>query len=113
MVSSIITTLAVAEGGMPSTDTLMVCPLGDTTSTGVDVGSRIDLVTIFLVEEDEREEDFPRPGLSSISLRRSLSLSLRPFLCLDFDLSQPEPEESEPTKDRDKDLRRDSQILTE
>jgi hypothetical protein len=66
------------------------------------------LVTIFLVEED-----FLRPGLSSVSLRRSLSLSLQPFLCLDFDLSRPEPEESEPTKDIDKDLRRDSQILTE
>jgi hypothetical protein len=33
----------------------MVCPVGDTTSTGVDVGSRKDLVTIFL-EEDERED---------------------------------------------------------
>jgi hypothetical protein len=33
----------------------MVCPLGDTTSIGVDVGYRIDLVTIFL-EEDERED---------------------------------------------------------
>jgi hypothetical protein len=44
---------------MPSTDTQKVCPLGDTTSIGVAVGYRIDLVTIFLVEEDEREEDFP------------------------------------------------------
>jgi hypothetical protein len=39
--------------------------------------------------------------------------SLRPFLCLDFDFSRPKPEEFEPTKDMDKDLRRDSQILTE
>jgi hypothetical protein len=32
---------------------------------------------------------------------------------LDFDFSRPEPEESEPTKDMDKDLRWDSQILTD
>jgi hypothetical protein len=49
------TTLEVAEGGTLSTDRLMVCPQGDITSTGVDVGSRIDLVAIFL-EEDERED---------------------------------------------------------
>jgi hypothetical protein len=42
----------------------MVSPLGDTTSTGVDVGSRIDLGTIFFVEEDERDGDFSRHGLS-------------------------------------------------
>jgi hypothetical protein len=51
--------------------------------------------------------------LSPVSLQRSLSLSLQPFLRLDFDFSRPETAESESTKDMDKDLRRDSQILTE
>jgi hypothetical protein len=48
------TALDVEEGVTPSTDTLMVCPLGDNTSTGVDVGSRIDLVTILFRECERR-----------------------------------------------------------
>jgi hypothetical protein len=41
------TALEVVEGGTPSTDKLMPGDkLGDNTSTEVDVGPRIDLVTI-------------------------------------------------------------------
>jgi hypothetical protein len=46
------TALDVVEGGTPSTDILRVCPLGNNTSTGVDVGSRIDLVIILFEEGD-------------------------------------------------------------
>jgi hypothetical protein len=92
-------TLGTIEGGTPSTEMLTVFPLGDTTSTEVDKGPRIDLVTIFFTAEEEREVDFSRPGLSPISRWRSPSLSLRSFLCLDLGFSQLEPEEPEPTKD--------------
>jgi hypothetical protein len=53
------TALEVVEVGTPSTDTLMVCPLGDNTSTRVDVGSRIDLVTTLFEEENVGEGDVP------------------------------------------------------
>jgi hypothetical protein len=76
------------------------------------MGSKTDLVTILLLEENVGEGDFSRSGPSeSISLERSLPL--RDFLCLCFDLSRPVPEESERINDKDKDLRRDSQSLIE
>jgi hypothetical protein len=36
----------------------MVCPPGDLTSTGVDKGSSIDLVTLLYIEEKVVEGDF-------------------------------------------------------
>jgi hypothetical protein len=42
----------------------MVCPLGDNTSTEVDVGHRIDLVITLFEEENVGEGDFSQPGLS-------------------------------------------------
>jgi hypothetical protein len=95
----------------PSTDKLMVWPIGDNTSTEVDVGPRIDLVTTLFEEENVGEEDFYRPGLSAPSLCRSLLLSRRDLLCFDLVLSWPEPAEF--AKDKEQDQRRDSQILTE
>jgi hypothetical protein len=73
------TTIGIVEGGMPSTDTPTICPLGDTTSTEVDKGPRIDLVTIFFTEEEEREVDFPRPG-SSPRLSTAIPVSVLTIL---------------------------------
>jgi hypothetical protein len=76
-----------------------------------DKGPRINLVTTFFAEEEEREVDFSRPG-SPVS-RRSPSLSLRSFMCFDLGFTRPDLEEPEPTKDSEMDLRRDSRILIE
>jgi hypothetical protein len=65
------TTLDIVEGGMPSTDTLMVCPPGDTTSTGVDLGPKIDLAPIFFEDEEKRDaetESFHPVAVSRASL---------------------------------------------
>jgi hypothetical protein len=104
------TTSGIEESGTPSADTLMVCPPGDTTSTEVGLGPKIDLVKIFFPEEEQRDVEVSRPGLSAVTRRRSLSLSRRRF---DLSFSRPEPEESDPTNDIDRDQRRDSQILIE
>jgi hypothetical protein len=93
---------------------LTVCPQGDTTSTEVDKGPRIDLVTIFFTEEEEREVDFSRPGLSP-RLSTTILISVLAILLVSGS-RLPEPEDPEPTKDSDRDLRhvrRDSQILIE
>jgi hypothetical protein len=46
------TTSGIIEGGTPSTDILMVCPPGDTRSTEVGLGPKIDLAGIFFIKED-------------------------------------------------------------
>jgi hypothetical protein len=112
------TTSGIVEGGTHSTDTLMVCPPGDTTSTEVGLGTKIDLALIFFVEEEKRDAEtesflsvaISRASVSAVSRRRSLSFSLRH---LDLDFSRSEPQESNHTKDIERDWRRDSQILIE
>jgi hypothetical protein len=106
------TTSDIVEGGTPSTDTLMVCPTGDTTSTGVDLGRKIDLAPIFFEDEEKRDaetERFPPVAVSRASLSDGdLSFSFRRL-----DFSRPEPEEIDSMKEIEKDRRRDSQILIE
>jgi hypothetical protein len=100
------TTSGIVECGTPSTDTLTVCTLGD---------------RHYIYRSRYMSQDRPghnllpggKKGLSSVSQRRSLSLSLQSFLCFDICFSRPEPEEPEPTKDIDRDWRQDSQILIE
>jgi hypothetical protein len=65
------TTSRIVEGGTPSTDTLMVCPPGDTTSTGVDLGPKIDLAPTFFEDEEKRDAatgSFPPVAVSRASL---------------------------------------------
>jgi hypothetical protein len=66
-----VTKSGIVEGGMSSTDTLMVCPPGDTTSTEVGLGQKIDLALIFFVEEEKRDsetESFLSIAISRASL---------------------------------------------
>jgi hypothetical protein len=64
------TTSGIVEGGTPSTDTLMVCPPGDTTSAEVGLGPKIDSALIFFVEEkrDTETESFLSVAISRASL---------------------------------------------
>jgi hypothetical protein len=69
------TTSGIIEGGTPSTDTLMVCPPGDTTSTEVGLGPKIDLAAIFFVEEEKRRRNRKFPLCSGLSSQSIGSLS--------------------------------------
>jgi hypothetical protein len=50
----------------------MVCPQRDNTSTEVDVGPMIDLVTTLFEEENVGEGDFSRPALSNLKIPKKL-----------------------------------------